>query len=93
MNDVEAKDLLEQTLATYRKRPYAELLLLVDRCETFERVSSSGAIYQIEIDVFFDDNSRGDLRVQGTIDDGGWRAFAPVCADFVITSDGTFVGE
>ena len=94
MNTVEAKSLLENELSRYRKRSYAELLSLLDQPETFERVSQSGTVYQIEIEVFFDDDSqRSTLRVSGTIDDGGLRAFSPLCDDFLIAPDGSFVGE
>jgi len=35
----------------------------------------------------------GNLRVIVAIDDGGWRAFRPLSADFIVASDGSFVGE
>ena len=94
MNTVEAKSLLENELSRYRKQSYAELLSLLDQPQTFERVSASGSIYQIEIEVFFDDDSERDtLRVSGAIDDGGLRALSPLCDDFLIARDGSFVGE
>jgi hypothetical protein len=31
--------------------------------------------------------------VLGSIDDGGWRAFAPLTRSFIKSPDGTFVGE
>ena len=94
MNTVEAKSLLENELSRYRKLSYAELLSLLDEPKTFERISQSGTIYQIEMEVFFDDHSKRDtLRVSGAIDDGGWRAFSPLCDDFLIAPDGSFVGE
>ncbi|HKO61409.1 MAG TPA: hypothetical protein VJV03_09635 [Pyrinomonadaceae bacterium] len=94
MNIVEAKSVLASELSRYRKRSYAELLALIGQPETFERVSQSGTIYQIEMEVFFDDDSRtSTLRVSGAIDDGGLRAFSPLCDDFLIAPDGSFVGE
>jgi hypothetical protein len=93
MNTIEAKSLLKNELSRYRKRSYAELLSLLGHPETFERVSPSGAIYQIEMEVFFDDNSRSTLRVSGAIDDGGWRAFSPLCDNFLMAPDGSFIGE
>jgi hypothetical protein len=41
----------------------------------------------------WDDRTGGDLRVIGSIDDGGWRAFRPLSSDFIVRPDGTFVGE
>ena len=94
MNNVEAKSLLEGELSRYRKRSYAELLSLLDQPETFERVSPSGTVYQIEMEIFFDDDSkRSTLRVSGAIDDAGWRTLSPLCDDFLIAPDGSFVGE
>ncbi|HKO96569.1 MAG TPA: hypothetical protein VJU86_06245 [Pyrinomonadaceae bacterium] len=93
MNTVEAKSLLENELSQYRKRSYAELLLLFDGTQAFERVGSSGKTYQIEVQVFYDDSREQKLRVQGAIDDGGWRAFSPLCDEFLIAPDGSFVGE
>jgi len=94
MNTVEAKSLLEVELSRYRRRSYTELLSLLDQPETFERVSPAGTIYQIEMQVFFDDESeRTALRVSGAIDDGGWRALSPLCDDFLVAPDGSFVGE
>ena len=92
MNEIEAKSILGQELSRYRVRSYSELLSVVDRSETFERASPSGVTYQIEMQVFFDDGQR-TLRVVGAIDDGGWRAFKPMCDDFIIAPDGSFVGE
>jgi hypothetical protein len=93
MNETEAKSILTEELSRYRARSYQELLSLIDRSETFEQVSPSGVTYQIEVQVFFDEEARQTLRVIGTIDDGGWRALSPLSNDFIMASDGSFVGE
>lgn len=93
MNQEEARTILERELGRYRRSTYPELLPLVDSSETFERRSPSGVTYQVEVQVFFDDSSRRNLRVAGAIDDGGWRAFVPLCGDFIVAPDGSFVGE
>ena len=94
MDKAEAKLILEQELSRYRERSYEELLSLIGQSETFERTSPSGTNYQIEMQVFFDDiKAKRDLRVLGNIDDGGWRAIAPLCADFIVAPDRSFVGE
>ncbi|MBA2735090.1 MAG: hypothetical protein H0U54_19780 [Acidobacteria bacterium] len=94
MDKVEAKLILEQELLRYRKRSYDELLSLIDHSETFLRSSPSGTNYQIQMKVFFDNiNAQRDLRVMGAVDDGGWRAFIPLCEDFIIAPDGSFVDE
>ena len=93
MDKAEAKSLLSQELSRYRELPYAKLFSLVDKIETFERAAPSGVTYQIEMQVFVDDESRQTVRVLGSIDDGGWRAFAPLTDDFILAPDGSFVGE
>ena len=35
----------------------------------------------------------GNVRVIGSIDDGGWRAFVPLSDSFIKAADGRFVGE
>ncbi len=91
MNKAEAKSILNNELSRYRKLPYANLMLLLNRPESFERVAASGRRYQIEIEVFHDDDSRTTLRVSGTIDDGGWHAFSPLSDDFLIAPDGSLL--
>ena len=93
MDKAEAKSLLSQELSRYRELPYAKLFSLVDKIETLERTAPSGVTYQIEMQVFVDDESRQTLRVLGSIDDGGWRAFAPLSDSFILAPDGSFVGE
>ena len=93
MNKDEARSLLSQELSRYRELPYAELFALIDHSETFERAAPSGVTYQIEMQVFVDDISRQTLRVLGSIDDGGWRAFAPLSDSFILAPDGSFIGE
>jgi hypothetical protein len=53
----------------------------------------SGTRYQAEIEVVWDDKRDGNLRVFAAIDDGGWRAFAPLTNSFIVAPDGSFVGE
>lgn len=60
---------------------------------TGEREGASGAAYQFEIEVFWDDKPGGDVRVMGSIDDGGLRAFLPLCEAFIMSPSGRFVGE
>ena len=93
MDKGEAKSILEQELERYRSRSYGELLSLVDQVVTSERVSPSGSTYQVETQVFFDNESERSLRVMSSIGDGGWRAWIPLCDDFIIRPDGSFVGE
>lgn len=94
MDRAEAAALLASHLADFRQRSYAELRALVGvPPSTTEIASASGTRYQIEVEVFWDAAPEGLIRVRGEIDDGGWRAFVPLCSDFLLAPDGQFVGE
>lgn len=94
MDESEARSLLNEELSLYRVLPYSELRALVDRNSVVERTGPSGTKYQIEVQVLIDDPQRNTLRVAGAIDDGKlWHAIVPMCGDFIIAADGSFVGE
>jgi hypothetical protein len=93
MNDQEALELLERELAAFRELPYSDLAQRIGGSLTSECVGAAGAIYQIEIQVLWDDRPGGNVRVMGSIDDGGWRAFAPLTRSFIRRADGSFAGE
>ena len=93
MNKTEAKAILEEELLKYRRYSYAELRSMVGETPCVERTSASGQTYQIEVQVFIDQEAKQTLLVLAAIDDGGWSAFSPLCDDFIIAPDGSFVGE
>ena len=93
MDNQEAKEMLAKKLADYRRLSYADLAAKIGEIDCLEITGPSGAKYQIEIQFFWDDRPDGDVRVMGGIDDGGLRAFMPLCDDFIISPDGRFVGE
>ena len=93
MDNAEAKALLQSHLQTYRARSYAELAALIDSVQVAQLAGAGGVEYQVEINFAWDDRAGGNIRVIGSIDDGGWRAFIPLCDSFIMAPDGTFVGE
>ncbi len=93
MNTTEARVILENQLRRYRSFSYSELVRLLDQTLTAEIRGESGVDYQLEIDVLWDGRPNGNVRVLGSIDDGGWRAFVPLVDSFVMAPDGSFVGE
>lgn len=93
MDKAEALEVLPKEIARYRKRSYAELAGLVGNVDACEVKAASGAAYQIEIQVYWDSKKGGDLRVIGGVDDGGWRAFAPLTDDFILNAEGEFIDE
>jgi hypothetical protein len=95
MNNAEARSVLKTELAKYRAKPYRELVTLIGNTQTLEVLASSGATYQIEVEAMWDDPMRPNdvLRVLGSVDDGGIRAFVPLIDSFLVTPTGEFVGE
>ena len=94
MNKEEALAVVRHELASYRGRGYRELLCLLSQCDELEAVGPSGARYRIQVEAVWDDRPNGDLRVIGLVDDGSLRQYVcPLNDDFIIRSDGSFVGE
>ena len=93
MNKEEAKSELARIVAQNRKRSYEHWVSQIDEQETYEFEVSSGVKYQVEIQAFWDDRKRRNVRVVSSIDDGGLRAFFPLTATFIIAPDGSCVGE
>jgi hypothetical protein len=91
MNNTEAKSLLGKRLhgacRTFFRRARRD-----DRPRRREKHrSKSEANYQIELNVFWDSKPGGDLRIIGSIDDSGWRAFVPLTESLIMKRDGKLV--
>jgi hypothetical protein len=80
-------------LGEFRVLPYSELVARIGTEEHVAVVGASGADYQLEVRILWDDGPGGNVRVIGSIDDGGLRAFFPLTNSFIMAPDGTFVGE
>jgi hypothetical protein len=89
----EARRVLASALETARRRGYAALRRMAEggEVETREVAGASGARYQLELSVVWENREPGDLRLFGSIDDGGWRAFFPLTDSVVIAPDGPVV--
>ncbi len=53
----------------------------------------SGETYQLELQGFWDEGHVGPIRIMACIDNGGLRAFKPLCEDFIKAPNGSLVGE
>lgn len=93
MDKVEAKEILAKELTRYRSMSHSQLLGLMGESQTIEVLGSSGTKYSLEFEVLWDHEPEKDLRVIGSIDDGGWAALHPLSEDFILRSDGSFVDE
>jgi hypothetical protein len=93
MDTVAAQKILNEWLAKLRAVPYQELASRVDSVTTDEIARDSARSWQLEIQVVWDDEPNGDVRVMVSIDDGGLRAFVPMTESFIKSPSGEFVGE
>jgi hypothetical protein len=85
MNKSEAHKILGEQLARFGS--HTELVPLVEsrHVETLEVRGESGTAYQVEVQFFWDDVRRRIVRVVGSIDDGGIRAFVPLTETLLIS--------
>lgn len=95
MNKAEARKVLAERMRALRENTYADYCAWIaeKKTVTLEVQGASGVAYQIEIVAVWDAAPGGNIRVLGAIDDGGWHAFRPLCDDFLIAPNGSFVGE
>lgn len=95
MDHEEALDVLGRFLIPLRELSYAELRERTTNgvIDIHEATGASGAMYQVEIQYFWDGDPGVNVRVLGAVDDGGLRALMPVAGDFIKAPDGSFVGE
>ena len=85
MDKSEAHKILGEQLARFGS--HTELVPLVEsqHVETLEVRGASGTAYQVEVQFFWDDAMRRIVRVVGSIDDGGIRAFVPMTETLLIS--------
>jgi hypothetical protein len=107
--DAEQKQLLlAEYLARFRMWTYEALAAEIDRTRQendclyhIEGGFGDGPVYQMELNVLWDDNRGGNIRVLGDITTEPQRpllGFLPVYTSdasdsFIMAPDGTFVGE
>ena len=93
MRKAEYLDVLRPIVAEYRSKPYAFWRRqMPDSPIVMEVEAIDGTQCCVEIGIWWDSLPDSDIRVGFAIDDGGWRALAPVTEDFIITPDGTLLG-
>jgi hypothetical protein len=93
MDKSEAIELLRNYLNPWRTRSHQELASRIGETDRLQVSGASETQYQVTIQVFWDSKPQGDIRVVGSIDDGGWRVFLPLSDSFIMAPDGSFVGE
>jgi hypothetical protein len=93
MNEETAEPILQATMKEYRGRSYEALLHFVGQNDVREVEAPDGSRYVVEATVLWDGEPGGSIRVIGSIDDGGLRAFRPLTRDFIRNPDGSFAAE
>ena len=88
-----ARAILNTELNKYKEKSYHELLPLLDEKERLELQIDDRAEYQLVFDALWDDQKGGNLRVIGSIDDGGRSAYIPETASFIISPENKFIDE
>ena len=79
MDKEEALSLLKDFLDQLESAGYETLSARVGENDALEVTGPSGKPYQIEYDIVWDHKPpHGDIRILGSVDDGGLRAFAPL---------------
>jgi hypothetical protein len=81
---------LSAVLDEVKTWPKDRLLNLLAEPDVRTVRAASGVEYQIEVDALREGD---DLRIIGGVDDGGWRSFAPLTMDFLISRDGRILDE
>jgi len=95
MDELESTFILNQELGELRRLPYSHFEKMIDERNVITREiqGKAGVVYQLEIEAFFDDQQKRNIRVMANIDDGGIRAFFPKSNDFILSPEGNFIGE
>ena len=78
MDTGEARNLLKDCLDRAEDLGYDALSKRIGETEAFEVPGASSRPYQIEFSILWDHNPKGAIRVPGSIDDDGLRAFMPL---------------
>ena len=93
MDTVAAQKVLDKWVAKLRTEPYRELASRVGSVTTDDVARDGERTWQLEVQVVWDDEPDGNIRVLVSIDDGGLRAFVPMTSDFVKSPSGAFIGD
>lgn len=93
MNKAEASAIAEEYIQNLRSKPYSHCASQVGQTPVTTTVIRGGTTYQVQVMHHWDSEQGGAVRVIVAVDDGGFRAFVPLTADFIKAPDGHFVGE
>lgn len=90
----EANAILSEELEKIRNLGYQELrktFIEQKDIKNLEITGASGVDYQVEIQGWWDDKVDKDIRVLGSIDNGGLSAYVPLGDSFIMQPDGSLI--
>ena len=85
--------IIEDRLKELRKSSYGALVKLVGQISCDEVNGPDGKEYQVETETRWDSETGGNIRVIVAVDGPGTSAFRPLMGAFIMSADGSFVGE
>jgi len=88
-----ARAIIEDRLKELRQLSYRELVERVGRVSCDCINGPDGKEYQAETEARWDGKPGGNVRVIVAVDGPGVSAFKPLTGDFIMSADGSFVGE
>ena len=88
-----AQAIIEDKLNELRRFSYGELVKLVGqvRCDCIN--GADGEEYQVETETRWDSKTGGNIRVLVAVDGPGINTFRRLTGAFIMSADGSFVGE
>jgi hypothetical protein len=81
--------LLDAAMLEQQVKSYETLASAIGHVHVRSQRGSDGRDYQIEIEAEWDDQPGGAVRVVGAIDDGSFRDYLPLSAEFIVAPDGS----
>ncbi len=96
MSKEEAISVANSKLIELRQQSFQTLVnfLSPEGTKSMFVLGGSGKKYQLQIESFWDDPKEKHLRVTVSVDDGSLlRSFSPWSVDFIVDSNGDFLGE
>ena len=83
------RSLLDAAMLEHQTKSYEALAGAIGQVHVRTERGSDGCEYEIEIEAQWDDQPGGAVRVVGAIDDGSFRTFLPISAEFIVAPDGS----
>ena len=88
-----ARAIIENRLKELRRFSYGALVKLVGQVSCDQLNGTDGGEYQVETETRWDSKAGGDIRVIVAVDGPGVSTFRPLTGTFIMSADGSFVGE